>query len=1100
MIWNCLFFFGFLHTYQYLPVVTLNNLTYIIMKKNNWLLIFVLFTSSFACTRTYENVPFEEMNPKPWEDPKISQINKEKPRASFVPYISKEQAMTDDIWSSPFVQSLNGTWKFHLSQNPDERPFWFFKDDYRIKDWDDIAVPSNWELQGFDYPIYTNVAYPHAKTPPLIQKNYNPVGSYKRSFKIPADWKEKEVFIHFGAASSFVNVWVNEQYVGYSEDSKTPAEFNITPYIKGGNNSLAVEIFRWCDGSYLEDQDFWRMSGITRDTYLLVREKQNIRDYKVIAGLDSTYANGTFKLDVELVNFNPEAAGLTIDAELLDDGNAVKNYSKTVDLSGSSEVVTVAEDTLPGVKTWSAETPTLYQLLLTLKNANGEVLEVIRQDVGFRQVEIKNAQLLVNGRPIYVKGVNIHEHNDVTGHVQDVETMLKDIKLMKTHNINTVRTSHYPEPEMWYKLCNIYGLYLIGEANIESHGMGYGPESLAKQPEWGPAHMYRTQNMYERDKNQPSVIIWSLGNEAGNGINFEATYQYLKETDGTRPVQFEQAHGGNNTDINCPMYASIGHMENYAKNNPNKPMIQCEYAHAMGNSVGNLQDYWNVIEKYDALQGGCIWDWVDQGILQTDSTGARYWAYGGDFGPDTVPSDGNFCINGLVDPDRGVKPALLEVKKVYQNIGFKAVDLKKGLVAVTNKYIFTDLSDFDISWTVTGDGGIIANGKLDGFELEPAATKEVKIDYAIDPLPGTEYFLNFSAKTKDEKGLVPAGYELAAEQMQLPVSKAAEKLNSKNFPALQATENDHEIIIQGEGFQLAFDKTAGVLKSFKSGDTELLTTGPVPNFWRAPIDNDLGNDLHKRAHIWRKAGEQRKVTQAALKNDADNKATVTFNYDLLDKNGEKIADYKSGYTIMGSGDVQVANDFKMTGKDLPEIPLMGMNLVMPHQFDQISWLGRGPQESYQDRKTSAFVGKYSGAVAEQDYAYVRPQENGNKTDVRWAAITNGNGAGLLFVGEPLLEVSVHHNIMEDYESYYKPSERTKDGKVPPQRHMNDVKARDLTSVNINYKQMGVGGDTSWGAWTHDEYRLTDKTYKYSFRMKALKNGDDPLKLAKQAIQ
>lgn len=1070
------------------------------MKKNNWLLIFILLSSSFSCTSTYENVPFEEMTPRPWEDPKISQINKEKPRASFVPYMTKEQAMADDIWSSPLVRSLNGTWKFHLSQNPGERPFWFFKDDYRMKDWDNIEVPSNWELQGFDYPIYTNVPYPHAKTPPLIQKHYNPVGSYKRKFKIPADWRDKEVFIHFGAASSFVNVWVNEQYVGYSEDSKTPAEFNITPYIKKGNNTLAVEIFRWCDGSYLEDQDFWRMSGITRDTYLLAREKQNIRDFKVIAGLDSTYTNGILKLDVELVKYDPEAADLIVEAELLDGENPVKNYTKTVNLTDSSEVVTIADGILPAVKAWSAETPKLYQLLITLKNSEGQVIEMIRQDIGFRQAEIRNAQLLVNGRPIYVKGVDIHEHNDVTGHVQDVETMLKDIKLMKTHNINTVRTSHYPEPEMWYKLCNIYGLYVIDEANIESHGMGYGPESLAKDPEWGPAHLYRTQNMYERDKNQPCIITWSLGNEAGNGVNFEATYHYLKKIDGTRPVQYERAGNDDNTDINCPMYAPIEHMEKYAKSNPAKPMIQCEYAHAMGNSVGNLQDYWDVIEKYDVLQGGCIWDWVDQGILQKDSTGTAYWAYGGDFGPDTVPSDGNFCINGLVDPDRGVKPALLEVKKVYQNIGFFPVDLKKGLVEIKNKYIFTNLSDFDITWAITADGEILANGKLDGFELEPAAGKEVKIDYSINPRPGTEYFLNFSARTKAEKGLVPAGYELAAEQMQIPVFKAAEQVDPKTFPALQTTENDHEMIIQGEGFQLAFDRKAGVLKSYRSGDTELITSGPVPNFWRAPIDNDLGNNLHKRSGVWRKAGERRKVTQAILKHEGANKAIVTFNFDLPDEQGEKIADYQSIYTIFGNGDIQVSNDFKMTGKDLPEIPLMGMNLVMPRQFDQITWFGRGPQESYQDRKTGAFVGKYSGAVADQYYAYVRPQENGNKTDVRWVAVTNNNGTGLLFVGEPLLEVSAHHNIMEDFESFYRPTEKLEGGKIPPQRHINDVKPRDLTSVNINYKQMGLGGDTSWGAWTHEEYRLTGKNYHYTFRMKALKGGDDPLKLAKQVIK
>ncbi len=1070
------------------------------MKRNNWHLsaVILLFITAISCTSKYENVPFEEMNPKPWEDPQITQINREDPHASFIPYANAEQAQLDDTWASPFVRTLNGTWKFHLSQNPEERPYWFFKDDYNIKDWSDIEVPSNWEVVGFDYPIYTNVKYPHVVTPPLIKQDYNPVGSYKRKFEIPADWTSKEVYIHFGAASSCLSVWVNEQYVGYSEDSKTPAEFNITKYIKKGKNTLAVEIHRWCDGSYLEDQDFWRLSGITRDTYLLARNKQCIRDFKVVAGLDDNYQAGTFNLSIELANIGQTAAELVIDAEILDGENSLKKFTTNVNSSNAKENISF-EDTLADVKKWSAEQPNLYQLLLTLKDASGDIIEVIRQDIGFRKVEIKNKQLMVNGQPINVKGVNLHEHNELTGHVQDLETMMKDISLMKTHNINTVRTSHYPEPEMWYKLCNKYGLYLIDEANIESHGMGYGPESLAKQPEWGKAHMYRTENMYQRDKNQPSVIIWSLGNEAGNGINFEATYKYLKEIDGTRPVQFEQAHGGDNTDIFCPMYATIDFMERYAQNDPQKPLIQCEYAHAMGNSVGNLQDYWDLIESYDVLQGGCIWDWVDQGLLTVNETGEKYWAYGGDFGPDTVPSDGDFCINGLVNPDRGVKPALLEVKKVYQNIGFKAINLKSGEIEIQNKFAFTNLSEFEISWTITADGSIIQEGKLDELNLSPSASAKIKIDYSIDPQPGTEYFLNLSAKTKAEKDLIPANHEIAKEQMELPVFKAVAKTNIQDFQTLKAEDSTKKITITGEGFSVVFDKTKGILENFKSGELELLQSGPIPNFWRAPIDNDFGNDLHKRSRIWRKAGEQRKVTSAQLQVVSANKAIVSFSFDLQDENGEKIADYSSKYTVFGSGDIEVANSFKMAKNDLPEIPLFGMNLVMPRQFDQISWLGRGPQESYCDRKTAAFVGLYTGAVADQYYAYVRPQENGNKTDVRWATITNADGNGLLFIGKPLLEMSAHHNIMEDFESPERTDGRQIDGVTPIHRHITDVKPRDLTSVNINYKQMGVGGDNSWGAWTHDQYRLTDKAYSYSFRIKAITGKDSPTQLAKQLL-
>ncbi|MGQ8337437.1 glycoside hydrolase family 2 TIM barrel-domain containing protein [Sunxiuqinia sp. A32] len=1062
---------------------------------NKLLSVILLFVLA-SCTSKYTDVPFEEMNPKPWEDPEIVQINKEDPRAAYIPYTSIDQANEDVMWNSPLLQTLNGTWKFHLSQNPGERPYWFFKDDYDTRDWDEIEVPSNWEVQGFDYPIYTNVDYPHAKTPPLIQENYNPVGSYKRTFEIPADWDGKEIYLHFGAASSCLSVWVNEQYVGYSEDSKTPAEFNVTNVIKEGKNSLAVEIHRWSDASYLEDQDFWRLSGITRDSYVMARNKKHIDDFRVISTLDENYQNGVFELTVDLANLSEEQTDVTVDAELFDGDQSIQKFSEKVALAKIDES-TSFKALIPNVKAWTAETPNLYKLLISLKDGEGNLIEVVRQDVGFRTVEIKNSQLMVNGKPIYVKGVNLHEHHDVNGHVVDKETMLKDIKTMKMHNINTVRTSHYPQPEEWYKLCNIYGLYLIDEANIESHGMGYGDESLAKNPLWGKAHLYRTKNLFERDKNQPSVIIWSLGNEAGNGINFMADYKFLKEIDGTRPVQYEQAHGGENTDINCPMYARMEGMEKYAKSNPEKPLIQCEYAHAMGNSVGNLQDYWDLIESYDVLQGGCIWDWVDQGLLTTDEAGEEFWAYGGDFGPDTVPSDGNFCNNGLVDPDRAVKPQLLEVKKVYQNVGFKAINLSKGVFEIANKYVFTNLDKYDISWNISADGKIVNDGKLEGFELAALSTKKVNIDYAIDPKPGTEYFVTFSVKTKKEENLVPADYEMAGEQMELPIYKSVSIIEISKFQSLEIKETDSEVYITGDRFSLSFDKTEGVLKSFKSGEEEMLMSGPIPNFWRAPIDNDFGNNLHKRSRIWRKAGENRKVEEAKLTKESGNKVQLTFKFELNDKDASKIADYTSTYTIYGSGDIVVENQFKMANDELPEIVRMGMNLVMPREFDQMSWFGRGPQESYADRKTGAFVGLYSGAVADQYWAYLRPQENGNKTDVRWMTITNESGTGLLFVGEPLLSVSAHHNIMEDFESPDRTDGRHQKGVKPVHRHINDVKPRDLTSVNIDDKQMGVGGDDSWGAWTHDQYRLTKKAYSYSFRIKAIGSEDNPVELAKE---
>jgi beta-galactosidase len=629
--------------------------------------------------------------------------------------------------------------------------------------------------------------------------------------------------------------------------------------------------------------------------------------------------------------------------------------------------------------------------------------------------------------------------------------------------------------------------------------MGYGPESLAKNEDWKEAHLYRTRNMWNRDKNQPSVIIWSLGNEAGNGVNFHATYDYLKSVDQTRPVQYEGARLDTNTDIFCPMYARIRNMEEYAKTNPERPLIQCEYAHAMGNSVGNLQDYWDVIEKYPALQGGFIWDWVDQGLLATDSEGVEFWKYGGDFGPDTVPSDGNFCINGLVSPDRSVKPHLLEVKKVYQYIGFTPVDLKKGIVSVKNKYAFLNLSNFDFNWEITGDGILVEKGKLDEMNLDPQQSANVTIPVTLNPEAGVEYFLTITARLKNNWSILEAGTEMAAEQFELPVYVPAQKVNKDQIAEVSLQENDDSVTVSGEGFSVAFDKKAGVMTSFKKGETELLLSGPVPNFWRAPIDNDFGNNLHKRSRVWRTAGETRKVVSVSAIQKSKNSAEIGFDFDLVNDSNQVIASYKSVYTVYGSGDVLVNNNFKMTRGDLPEIVRMGMNLQMPRNFDQMSWLGRGPQESYWDRKTGAFVGLYKGSVADQYWPYVRPQENGNKTDVRWMTITDKAGNGLLFAGMPLLEVSAHHNLQVDFESMERTDGRQREGDLVVNRHINDVKPRDLTSVNIDYKQMGVGGDDSWGARTHDQYRLTDKEYSYSFRMKAITSDDKPEQLAKQKL-
>ncbi len=1036
----------------------------------------------FGCSsyNDYSDVPFEEKTPPDWENPNVREINKETPRSWFVPFGDVSEVDADNKWASSLLKSLNGEWLFHLSQNPSERPAYFYKDDFDAREWGTIPVPANYEMHGHTYPIYVNIGYPFVMNPPVIQDNYNPVASYKRSFDIPGDWDGKEIFLHFGAVSSAMYVWVNEQKVGYSQDSKTPAEFNITQYLKPGENTLAVEIYKWSDGSYLEDQDFWRLGGITRDVFLMARDQQHIRDFRVNGGLADDYKTGLLQLETEVLNAS-ESNPVELEIMLSNGSRELMNTTREV----TSKTFSYNSE-FPDVKLWSAEVPNLYELLMVVRDQNGATLEVIRQDVGFRTVEVKGNTLLVNGEYVYLKGVNLHEHHDVNGHVVDEETMLKDIEVMKSHNINAVRNSHYPQPARWYELCNRYGLYVIDEANIESHGIGYGEESLAKDSLWMDSHLYRTRNMFERTKNQPSVIIWSLGNEAGNGINFNATYDYLKSVDDTRPVQYEQAHGGRNTDIFAPMYALINRMERYAQEDGSKPLIQCEYAHAMGNSVGNLQDYWDVIESHEMMQGGFIWDWVDQGLLTENEEGEEYWAYGGDFGPDTVPSDGNFCLNGLVNPVREPHPALEEVKKVYQHIRFRPVDLDKGIIGIENRYAFLNTDRFDFEWNIQGEGKTVSSGNFDNLVLLPGEVKDIAVDMAFEPEPGTEYFLNVYARLKQDDGLVPAGTRLAAEQFQLPVYLSATKETGESG-VLSHEKNGDELTIKGESFELAFDLERGEMISFLSDGKQLLKKGPEPSFWRAPTDNDFGNGMPDRSNIWRDAGETRDVNRVDIEERGSDEIMLTFYFDLRDEEMSKIGDYTSTYLVKANKEVEINNQFKMTGQNLPEIPRMGMTLHMPREFDQMSWLGRGPHESYQDRKNSAFVDVYGGSVADQYYPYLRPQENGNKTDVRWMSITNKAGHGLMFEGKQLLEVSAHHNILEDFESLKRTDGRWKEGEERPvQRHLDDVNPRDLTSVDVDLKQMGVGGDNSWGATTHEQYRLTDKSYEYGFVIRPLK--------------
>ncbi|HUX58813.1 MAG TPA: glycoside hydrolase family 2 TIM barrel-domain containing protein [Bacteroidales bacterium] len=1063
------------------------------------LMIALLFS---ACKRfsKYEGVAFTEKEPRDWENPEVFNINKEDPHATLISFPDEQSAQEAIITKSTNYISLDGTWKFNWVKRADQRPYWFFKDDFDVRDWNDIEVPSNWEMKGYGIPIYVNITYPFIKNPPFIQHEWNPVGSYKRTFEVPSVWKDKEIFLHFGAVSSAFYVWVNEEMVGYSQESKTPAEFNITKYLKRGRNSVAVEVYRWSDGSYLEDQDFWRLSGIQRSVFLHARPKTYIEDFFAVGDLENDYTDGLLNLNVKLKGSDGE---FFVDASLYEGSQKLFTETKGVELADNNIAVDFTKN-IPAVKRWSAEKPNLYSLVISLKDKNENILESVSSKIGFRTVEIVNSQLLVNGVAIYIKGTNLHEHNEYTGHVIDEATVLKDIRVMKSNNINAVRTSHYPQQEFWYEMCDKYGLYLVDEADIESHGIGYNKDvTLADKPEWKAAHIDRLKRMVERDKNHPSVIIWSMGNEAGDGHNFLEGYNFIKGRDATRPVSYERAEKSTNaperhTDIWGDMYAPIGYIESYAKDDKkDRPMILVEYAHAMGNSTGNLQDYWDVIEKYPKLQGGFIWDWVDQGLVKTTDSGEKYWAYGGDYGEAGIPSDGNFCLNGLVWPDRTPHPGLAEVNKVYQYIGFEAIDLKEGLVRITNKYDFTNLSEFNFEWEVVSDGIVLQSGNIPIPDIKPKKELAVMIPVdKIDPAPGAEYFLNIWVSRSDEWNYVPGDHVYASSQFKLPVEGKILLAKRDGLAVLQTNTVGKKLEVSGTDLRLVFDLEKGRLESYAYKGRELLKEGPEPDFWRPPTDNDYGYNMNRSLSVWKKAGERTIVTNASITQPDLGKVVVTFTYDITGSEGEKIAGYATSYTIFASADILIKNQFSKISDKIPEIPRMGMQMQLPGQFVNLKWLGRGPHENYVDRKSSAYVGLYESTVADQYVPYIRPQENGYKTDTRWLTLTDENGSGILVSGDPLICFAALNNIHDDFESPGKLSAFRKDA-ITANTHTVDIKPRDLVNLNIDMGQMGVGGDNSWGARIHPQYRLLDKKYEYSFRIRPVVKDDDILKLAKE---
>jgi len=1004
---------------------------------------------------------FAQSDQPEWQNPTINQINREKMHAYFVPNSNSIAALkqADDRRTT-----LNGTWKFNLSRNPDRRPIDFFKTNFNSNSWKTIQVPGSWELQGFDSPIYTDVQYPFPARPPYVPVDYNPVGSYLREFTIPQNWKKQDVILHFDGVESAFYCWVNGVRVGYSEDSRLSAEFNITKYLRDGKNTLAVEAYRFSDGSYLENQDYWRYSGIERNVWLISRPRVRIQDFEIRSKLCNGFKDGDFGLTLTL-NANQFEKGTSAQVEVFDTKNQLifANKKSFPRAGGSIEFDKMFKDVLP----WTAETPNLYRIQVSTVSPANKVTEAFVHKFGFRNVEIKNGMLQVNGVPIKIKGVNRHEHDPIKGRSISVETMIQDIKLMKQFNINAVRCSHYPNYSEWYELCDKYGLYLVGEANIESHGMeALDMDSLTRHPDWAIPFHERMERMVERDKNITSIIIWSLGNESGYGKNFEDLYSWTKKRDKSRLVQYEGSGQKGVSDIYCPMYARIHALRLHTNERQTRPLIMCEYAHSMGNSTGNFKDYWDLIYKYDQLQGGFIWDWVDQTFARKDEKGLDIWAYGGDLGYVGIKNDSNFCANGLVAADRKLHPHIWEVKKVYQPVYFETVPLSDNQFRIFNRFDYISLNAYDFNWKVKADGRIVASGNMKMPEIKAHQSAVVKLDLPENLVePNVEYFLTIEATTKEETELVPVGHMVAWEQFMLPIT-VVETIKPTIDGKVSLGETANDILVTGASFSVNFSKINGEITSLKYNEKEYLIEGLKPNFWRALTDNDVANGMGERCVIWKDAGSNL-VLNNCSKVSSLQSITLEMSYTMPKVSSQMVLRYE----VFANGTIKVSYQFIPGELPLPEMPKVGMRMVLKGEFDQMQWLGRGPQENYSDRNSGAAIDLYKASVWEQFHAYIRAQETANKTDVRWMLLQNKSGEGVLIKGSEPLNVSCWNFMQEAIE--YLPFDIMR-------KHGGSVEKKDLVWVNIDLAQQGVGGDTTWGAKTHSEYTITPTMKAYSF--------------------
>ncbi|MBS4197817.1 glycoside hydrolase family 2 TIM barrel-domain containing protein [Lederbergia citri] len=1020
-------------------------------------------------------------------NPEIFQLNRLDAHSTLMPFQTIEEALEGNRKSSKFFKSLNGHWKFSFSETPDKRVKNFYEADFDSSKWDAIQVPAHWQLQGYDYPQYTNVRYPWIEKddiePPFAPTNYNPVGQYIQTFTVPASWDDQPVYISFQGVESAFYIWVNGDLVGYSEDTFTPAEFDLTPYLIDGENKLAVEVYRWCDASWLEDQDFWRMSGIFRDVYLYSTPHVHIEDFFVTTQLDEEYQNAELNIQAKISNYFEESMeNPTFEAMLFDqNGQEVLGTPLVVpaNISENTDVKISTSSIDKNPLKWSAEHPNLYTLVLSLKDASGQIIETVSCKVGFRKFELKDGLMKINGERIIFKGVNRHEFSANKGRAIDYEDMVHDITLMKQHNINAVRTSHYPNNPYLYELCDEYGLYVIDENNLETHGTWYyGQKELedtvpGSRPEWTENVLDRCNSMFQRDKNHPSIVIWSLGNESFGGDNFLKMHDFFKEKDPTRLVHYEGVFhyrpSEAASDIESTMYIPPKLVEKYALDaekfsDKAKPYIICEYAHAMGNSCGNLYQYTELFDKYPILQGGFIWDWRDQAIRTKTEDDTEFLAYGGDFGES--PNDGNFSGNGLIFADGTVTPKIFEVKKCYQNVEFYKANLENGVIMVKNKHLFSDLSHVELHWEVMEDGKVIKTGSTN-VTIEPQSTANIHLDFTINDFNEYqgELILTVSFRLKEGTIWAEKGHEIAFEQFIL--KSVGGEVGYQPISTKLKTEDEAGMTISGDQFSVRFKKATGDLESYQINGVELLKIPLAPNFWRAMTDNDRGNELDKRAATWREAGEKRELQSFHVDTTEDTvKVSVTYNIPTKNASTCKII-----YEIKKNGTIDVNYELA-PGRELPEIPEVGIMFTMDSSFSNLKWYGKGPHENYIDKEKGAKIGLYEGKVEEQYVPYLKPQECGNKTEVRWITITDKDGNGVKVSGHPTIEANVLP---------YTPFELEKAS------HTYKLPDRKQSVVRINYKQMGVGGDDSWSQKTHPEFTIyADKVYRYSFSISPIK--------------